>query len=84
MIKAKQERPLPTIKVTEGVPDDSMICKLQHTTMKKKHPPAIKPTSQTGKKSRKSKIKSRKTVTDSFSNITHEEEIKFIPKLIPT
>lgn len=46
MIKAKQERPLPTIKVTEGVPDDSMICKLQQATMKKKHPPAIKPTSQ--------------------------------------
>lgn len=34
MTKAKHERPLPTIKVTEGVPDDSMICRLQQITMK--------------------------------------------------
>ena len=28
VIKARQERPLPTMRVTEGVPEDSMTCKL--------------------------------------------------------
>lgn len=61
MIKAKQERPLPTIKVTEGVPDDSMICKLQQVTMKKKHSPALKSTSQMKKKkSKRAKLKADK------------------------
>lgn len=81
MIKAKHERPLPTIKVTEGVPDDSMICRLQQITMKENHTPAIKTTVQHKKAL---KAKSSNPVRDSFSNITYEAEINLIPKMIHT
>ena len=36
VIKARQERPLPTMRVTEGVPEDSMTCKLRGGEEKKR------------------------------------------------